>query len=261
MGASLALYSIAWSQQRSSKFLLLLIGYAIIFTVGTQWNPADGMVHLFSVPTGGIGEERIYVMQDAFCDHVALVYIPILVFFLRSDILMPIASSHTVSNMLWVRLSSISSVSMQIYRILIALGGCALIFGIMAAWTFAFALWHVIPIKLLLLPALSPIAYILFTSGIVILIKGSPLLSTEFRAAYVWSIILLPYAMYLFRSVGVKAVGAIFPFAAPYLRDTLGIQILHGTVSAGIIGCALLATSFLTSDFLNSPTHFEKVHI
>lgn len=227
--------------QYRSKAILWILVYGILLTFFTTWNEELGMVKLATFPVGELGEERLYALQDAFYDYVFVLYIPVILFYIRTQVLGPIAQSYTVSNSLWLRLAPTKPVSLALYRSLIVIGGTFFLAVTCFLWASLFSIWHNIPLRLLFQSVYSLTGYTLLTGGIIILFKGKPTQSLEMRQAHVWVVISIPFILYFFKDIGSRNFGSIYPFAAPYFKHVIGETTLHGTTAAAILGLILMS--------------------
>lgn len=225
-------------QWRNRTLLVYVVG-ALLFTILTTWNSDQTMVNLAGIPIGDL-EERRFAFQDAFYDYVFLAYIPLLPFYIRTFILAPVTESYTVSNSLWLRLAPTRPVTLALYRMLIVVGGTVILWGVGFIWSVVFALWHDIPLGLLQQAIYSFAGFTLFAGGLITLLKGNPTQTIEMRQAYVWLVMLIPIGLYFFRETGSNALGPFYPFAAPYLKHTIGEITLNGTTAAALFGLLLL---------------------
>lgn len=227
--------------QYRSKAILWIIAYGILLTFLTTWNIEQGMVNLATFTVGELGEERIYALQDAFYDYVFVLYIPVILFYIRTQVLGPIAQSYTVSNSLWLRLAPTKPISLALHRSFIVIGGTFFLTVTCFFWASLFSLWHNIPLRLLFQSIYSLTGYTLLTGGIIIIFKGRPTQSLEMRQAYVWMVILVPFILYFFKDIGSRNFGSFYPFVAPYLKHVIGKTTLHGTTAAAILGLLLMS--------------------
>lgn len=220
--------------------ILLIIGISLFVTFSIQWNSEFGKVQFLNVLVGLNGEPREYALQYAFFDYFKLTWVVLLLVFFPWKVLSPISESYTVSNTLWLRLSSATDLSITIYRVLIILITTVVVASISFFWIMLFSIIQSIPISMLWEAGLAITSYVLFSGGLIISLRGKSTLPLNIRQIFVILAWIVPLSFYAFRVFFSERMHGFFPFSFPYGANELSYKTIRASFSACALGILLL---------------------
>lgn len=237
-----------WKQHLKS-ILLTIIALVITVTVLTlfvSWDDTIGKAMFINFYIGLAGEPREYALQFVFYDYFLLFWALIFFFLLPFKVLTPLTMSYTVSNSLWLRMTTVKWEYIQLARVFYVMSMSILIFCVGMFWAILFSFYQNLPFKMLFEAVFSLSVYTVFSGSIILLLRGSPIDSVEKRQTYVMISLLIPIALYILAKNLSPKVYGLLPFTFPLRANQLSYVSLRGNFMA-----LLLALLFLLFPLLN----------
>ena len=240
------------SRQMRSPALGLFLLAGILSPFLLNWNETSATLNflgmdLDTVFTAG----RIWALHYAFYDLYRCNWL-LVVFFVFNWVLMPLTSSYTVSQSLWLRLSGASYVALALSRILQALFAALLILLVSLVWVVVFALRHGLNFGDLMPPIYGLLAYVIFSSGLIIIMFGKPTTRMTRRTAYVVLAFSIPILLYVIGK-NLEVIhwsNGYFPYTVPVGWSDQNNEVIRAYESAGIIGGSLMLISIIRAQLM-----------
>lgn len=233
------LYKNHFSYQIKSKMIWFLIFWAVVTVLGTSWDENYEMVRFLSIKVGNVGDTRVFALQDIFVQLFQLTWLIVLFFYNPMYVLIPISQSYTVSNTLWLRLSPVSHVCIEIMRSLIIFGIALFFYFAGIIWAMSFSIFHGVGIRLLIQPATSLLGFMFMTGGLMMWVSPGIRANTEIRYAVSIIVSAIPLILFIFRHSLSNILGLLLPYAYPYSSANLSSATLKASISAALFGVIL----------------------
>ncbi|NBO91769.1 MAG: hypothetical protein EBV06_05590 [Planctomycetia bacterium] len=181
-------------------FLLFVVGVTVL-TLAVGWNGQT--VTLFGIPEEGYGElpSREAGMPVVLATYFGAAWAIGLLIYVLPTVLLPLASSYSLTHLLWLRSLHFTPrevAAARVVRVLIAL---VITTGLAVVWVAVMAVYHEIGVRVLLYAVTGWSAHLLLASGLLLAI-GPHLQGTLERATAAMAGILLPIAMFAAAYIG-----------------------------------------------------------
>lgn len=238
-------------RQLLSPALWLFLVWGIVSTLMISWNDERGLVEFGSLQLEStLGKNREASLQRVFYDFFTFGWLPF-VLFIFSRVLIPVNMSYSVSQVLWLRLSHTSNITLVSARIIQVFAATTLVSFVGLVWIFFYSILHGVEASLLKHAVFSVTGYVLLAGGIVILLAGRPNLQTEKRFAFVVLAAALPLLLYLIgKHLGVRFNG-FFPYAVPLEAKAANLDTIKAYFTASALGCSLMGVQLMIQLLFN----------
>ncbi|MFM9948613.1 MAG: hypothetical protein ACKV1O_11800 [Saprospiraceae bacterium] len=212
----------------------------LLFTFFTSLDERQYAITFFSLPIFDVQSDKNSAFQYVFFDYFEIIWGVICLGFVPFKILVPVVQSYTVSNSLWLRLAPTNTYILALYRAMLVLIP-TIVFGVVALlWEFLFSIVHGLSFSLIGYPVCSMLAFMLFTGSLSICMAGKPTTMIEIRYAFIFIAFIIPIVLGSLKSKFIYTLNGIYPLVFPYDADELGFETLPGTITAIVIGIAII---------------------
>jgi hypothetical protein len=236
---------------RNARWLLALwlVGVGILTSL-VWWNEqARSVVFLGVLQEDYLpGQPREVVLLSLLQEFFSWAWALACFVYLLPAVLLPLARSYSISQVLWLRLTPCTARDLAAARLghvvlaTLFLGALTLSWAVVCAW------YHAVAVTPFLVLALGVVAHLWLAGGLVVL--TAPLARSETgRALYACAALLLPLLSCAMMEAGRHSFGAFWrrwwPYAGPFVAS-LEPPLRHFTCCAGL-GLLLLLISVLVS--------------
>jgi hypothetical protein len=219
---------------------------AVVFLTLTQKDYLPGLSEKVVIP---------YLLGELFSWGWAVVGL----FYVLPGVLVPLARSYSVSQVLWLRLTPCTARDLALARLVRVLAASGVLAGLALAWAAICCAYHGLALSPFLVPVLGVLAHLWLASGGVLL--AAPRLRTETgRSVCAFVALLIPLLSCAIMRAGEHHLTrdwlAWWPYAGPF-TTTLQAAGQHFAVCAAL-GGVLLLLSLLTPHRIATATPFGE---
>lgn len=231
-------------RQLLSFELLLFLASGILFSFSLSWDSNYPSLKLFGMNIDySIENDDSKTFNYAYCDLYRTFWILFILPFIYRKILIPLASSFSVNQSLWLRMLNVNYVSVHLSRVYYFLFGAILISASSLIWGCLFIIFYNIDVIEIFKSYLALIGYLFFTSGLVFCLCWKKNINMDTRTALIFTSMSIPFLLFFFvTGSNIPAyLNGYFPASYPYMPQI--DEKLDGfkySIAAGFTGLNLL---------------------
>ena len=232
-----------WNNIAAWSGILILIAISLI----SQWNEGAYWVEFFAIHSSP-REDKLDAFRGYFFElfSVGWLYLSAVLY---HRFLLPLSTSFTVSETLWLRLSAISYRQLNLARISTVLAWTILVGAIGLLWVGTFTLVHGLAFNQLSMAIYGLTGYTLMIGGLTLFLEGSPTTSLKSRFSLASLITLIPFLFTLICWLFRARLDGMMPFSAPFVFHFEEINVARGFLLANLFGIMLLLYKWLPASF------------